>query len=392
MAKRKEIIAMNKHRNREGGHFEFRNDWDPKRVVHVYEPKLGVESILVIDNTALGPGCAGVRVSSAITPFKIFKLARATTLKCALADIPFGGAMAGIKANPNEVDKTSLIKSFAEEVSAYIPEECIVAPEMNTGAEEMAAFAEVIGKPYGVTGKPERVGGIPYELGVIGFGVGIAIETAPQVAPAIFDRKNIFESTVAMYGFNAIGSEIAKYLVSKRAKIVAISDFWGGCYNPESIDIRKALKHACATTEKKSIKNCKSGTPISKDELLRIDCDVLVFSSWENVISKYQASLIRAKCIVEGGNNLLTPDVEQILHKKGALVIPDILATAGGVIASYAECNGWNPNIAFSVIASKIEKNTKLVIQHALNSKLLPRSVCIEWAQNRVKKATEEKI
>lgn len=384
MYEKTEITDKNEHQSFKIEASEYQDKWGPKRVVHVYDDILRAESILVIDNVALGPGCTGVRLSSTVTPLKIFQLARATTWKSALADIPFGGAMIGIKTNPDEINKIAYIKSFAKKFSAYVPDECIVAPEMNTGAEEMAAFAEALGNYHGITGKPERMGGIPYELGTISFGIGVAIETVVEVARAMFHGKNISNTTIALCGFDMVGSGVAKYLATKNAKIVAISDSWGCCYNPKGLDISRALKRACATGEKKSIKRFKPATAISKDDFLSADCDVLVITGCEEIVGEKEANIIGAKCVVEGANGLLSSEAEQILYKNGVLVIPDILATTGGIIASYAECNSWSPSIAFSVIESKIAEKTKFIIMESLEKKIPPRSICVKFAQERI--------
>lgn len=363
----------------------FLDKWGPERIEEVHDSELGIDGILIIDNTSLGPGCGGIKISSTVTHFNTFQLARSTTWKGALFDIPLGGASAGIKANPAEIDKLKCIRAFAHKVASYVPERYIAAPGMNTGKLEMCAFAEELRNNSSATGKPESLGGIPYELGVIGFGVGVAVETVVKTAHSIGGiSKNLSEVTIGIRGWGRVGCEVAKYITNKKARVVAICDSWGGCYNSKGLDISKTLKYACAESERKSVKSFKLGTTLSKDEFMGIECDLIILTDWEPTLDEKKAKLIKAKCVVEGSDNSVPPDVEQILHKCGIFVVPDILATAGGVISSYAECNSWSSNIAFSVIEAKIEERTKLVIQQALESKTPPRTICIELAQSRI--------
>jgi len=136
----------------------FLNGWGPINVIQVYDPDFNMQGILIIDNTALGPACGGIKISPTITPHQVFLNARKMTLSCALVNVKFGGAAAGIRANPFEVRKIELMKSFARGVSPYVPDQYIATPDMNVGQGEMAAFVEEVGDRRGATGKPEDMG------------------------------------------------------------------------------------------------------------------------------------------------------------------------------------------------------------------------------------------
>ena len=263
---------------------------------------------------------------------------------------------------------------------------------MNTGEKEIAAFVEEIGDLKVATGKPERLGGIPRELGTIGFGIGVSIETALEVlSPAI--QVSLLGLKVVIQGFDNIGAELAKYLANKGAMIVGISDYWGAAYNSKGIDISKALKYAYAINEEHSIKNCKNTTEIPRDAILHVNCDVLVLSTISEAITAENADQIRAKLVVESGYTSITSQAELLLFRRGVLVLPDLLVNTGGVIGSYVEYLGLDTNDAFAMIDSKIRKNTKQVLDIAMNSETmaLPKIVAMKIAMNRVSKAMRQR-
>ena len=368
----------------------FTDRWGPEKVIRVYDPDIGMEGILVIDNTALGPGKGGMRIRAGVTPAEVFKLARTMTWKCALADLPFGGAKGGIIADPYSIDKIKYMKSFARAISPFVPNQWVSAPDMNVGEREIEAFVEEIGDLRGATGKPERLGGIPHELGTTGFGVGVSIETTLEVISQVSPiQESLTDLKVAIQGFGNVGSELAKYLASKGAKIVGLSDYWGAVYNPNGIDVPKALKHAYATDEAHSIKNCKGVTEISRNDLLYVDCDILVPAAVANVITAENADRIKAKLVFEAANNPTTAQAEEMLFKRGVLVLPDMLVNPGGVIGSYVEFLGKGADEAFAMIDSKIRKNTRSVLEASINNETmtLPRSVAMKIAMERVSNA-----
>lgn len=368
----------------------FLNGWGPINVIQIYNPDFNMQGILVLDNAILGPACGGIKISPMITPHQVFLNARRMTLSCALVNVNFGGAAAGIRANPFEVDKIKLIKSFAKGVSPYVPDQYITGPDMHVGQGEMAAFVEEIGDRRGATGKPEDMGGIPHELGVIGFGMGVAIEASIEAVRSLSVLpSNISEVKIAIQGFENIGCTVGKYLANKDAKIVAISDNWCTIYDSEGIDITKFLGYSTATIEKQSLKHCKIGKILPKEDIVKIDCDIFVPTTDNKVLTEENARGLKSKCIVEGINNPTTPIADQMLHQEGVLVLPDILTMAGGAISSYAEYNGNSCEMAFSLIESKIRETTKQVIQHSLESGIPLRRVAKEIARERILQAME---
>ena len=368
--------------------------WGPEKVIRVYDPDIGMEGILCIDNTALGPGKGGMRIRAGVTPTEVFKLARTMTWKCALADLPFGGAKGGINADPYTIDKIKYMKSYARSISVFCPNQWVSAPDMNVGEREIEAFVEEIGDLKAATGKPEKLGGIPHELGTTGFGIGVSIETTLEVLSQVVPIQDSLQGLkVAIQGFGNVGSELAKYLANNGAKVVGLSDFWGAVYNPEGIDMAKALKHAYATDETHSLKYCKGSSEIPRDDLLYVDCDILVPAAVSKVINANNADLIKAKLVVEAANIPTTPEAEESLFKRGVLVMPDMLVNAGGVIGSYVEYLGKSADDAFAMIDSKIRKNTIEVLKTAINSETitLPRTVAMKIAMDRVSRAMRQR-
>ena len=368
----------------------FNDNWGPEKVVQVYDPDLRMEGILIIDNTALGPGKGGFRIRADLTPQEVFRLARTMTWKCALADLPFGGAKGGIRADPYLIDKLKHVESFARAVSAYVPNDWVAAPDMNIGEREIRAFVEIIGDGKAATGKPEDLGGIPHELGTTGFGVGVSIEsTLKFMSQFIPIQETVEDLKVAIQGFGNVGSELGMYLANRGAKIVAISDFWGAAYNPDGIEMKTAAKHAYATQEKQSCIHCKNTRRIGRNEILEVDCDVLVPAAVGGVITETNVGKIKTKIVVEAANNPTTREAEESLFRRGILVIPDMLANAGGVIGSYAEYLGKSPDAAFTLIDSKIRDNTTKVLESSVTGDIviLPRDAAMMIAKERVLKA-----
>ncbi len=370
----------------------FLDLWGPENVVQVYNPRLQMSGILVIDNTALGPGKGGIRISPTVTPLEIFRLARAMTWKCALADIPFGGAKSGIQINPFNGDKIQKVEAFARLIAPYVPDKYIAAPDMNVGEKEIEAFVNAIGDLNGATGKPFKLGGIPHELGTTGFGVGVALETGLDLlGDDIGLPTDISDIRVAIQGFGNVGLGIAKFLENKGSTVVALTDFWGGIHNPKGININEAEQYSYAQSESQSIKNYSGGNKFSREDIFNVDCDVFIPCACGDVLTKHTTPNFTAKLVVEGANNATTPVAEHRLYKKGVVVIPDFLANAGGVIGSYAEYKHKTVEEAFSLIESKIKSNTCTVLDGHRNSGCLPRLIAEGIAEKRILKAMDRK-
>jgi len=366
----------------------FPDEWGPELVVQTYDPKTGVRGVLVIDNTARGPGKGGMRIAPDVNARMVFRLARTMTWKCALADLPFGGAKAGIRADPYKGDRIAQVKSFARSIAPYVPNRWVSAPDMNVGEKEIEAFVNEVGDLKAATGKPEHLGGIPHETGTTGFGVAVAMEAMLQRGeghlPLPASLNNV---KVAIQGFGNVGSELARFLCAKGVRIVAICDYWSGVHDENGIDFAKVSKFAYAKSESQSLGACREAKRIPCDAIFDIDCDIFVPAAVGNVLTMETAPRLKAKAVLEAANNPTTSEAERFLHRKGVIVLPDILVNAGGVIGSYAEYKDKTPDEAFGLIDSKIRENTTLVVDRSIETGTMPRAVAMRIAKERVTEA-----
>jgi glutamate dehydrogenase (NAD(P)+) len=369
---------------------DFVDEWGPEKVIQTYDPKTGMKGILVIDNTALGPGKGGIRFRPDVDVKEVFRLARAMTWKCALAELPFGGAKSGIIADDRKISKEqkkAIVEAFAKSLKPVCPSMYVAAPDMNTAEEEMKWFAKANDSMKACTGKPKELGGIPHELGSTGFGVFHSTLVAAK-----HYGLNIEDATVGIQGFGNVGIFAAKHLSEVGAKIVSVSDSKGCLYDKDGVIFNELVKIKNRTgsvtnySEESKIDE-HSGQTFRCGKIFELPVDILIPAAIPDVITKKNVDKVKAKIIVEGANIPIPHDVERILHKKGILVVPDFVANAGGVISSYIEYIGGTPEKAFKLIEEKIRKNTKLVLEKAKNEKITPRDAAMDIAKKRVKKA-----
>ena len=365
------------------------DQWGPQKVVQVYDPATAMEGCLVIDNTARGPGEGGVRIDPELTPAELFRLARTMTWKCALADLPFGGARACISANPEAIDRRKYVKSFARAVSPLVPSQWIASPEADMDDKDMEVFVEEIGDLRGAAGKPERMGGIPQEPGAIGYGVGIAIEAALEaLGNVIPTRRQVSGMKVAMHGCGSAGIELARFLAKEGFKVVSISDPRGAIADPKGIDVSGEM--TCEHAGGQERPNKARAHPVASQgtDPLYVDCDILVVGTRARAIAEDDAERIRAKLVVEAEDHAVGI-AEEALFRRGIVVVPDLLANAGGPIAAYVEYAGGSADRAFAMIESKTRENTERVLEGSVKNErmVLPRTVATRIAMDRVREA-----
>ncbi|MBN2051975.1 Glu/Leu/Phe/Val dehydrogenase [Candidatus Woesearchaeota archaeon] len=358
----------------------------PEKILEVFDSKTGMRGFVVIDNTALGPGKGGIRMTPSVSIDEVAKLARAMTYKCALAGLPFGGGKSGIVADPRKMSpeqKNAIIASFSKALKVVCPKLYVSAPDINTAEHEMKIFAEANGSMKSCTGKPASMGGIPHELGSTGFGVHHA--TLVAVKHLGLDIKNL---SFAVEGFGNVGWFAAKFLTEKGAKLVATSDSKGLVYVPDGMDFNKLVD---VKKEKGTVTAYPSGQIMKGEDIVGLDVDILVTAAVPDLITEANKDSIKAKIVVEGSNIPTTADIEQYLHDKGILVVPDFVANAGGVISSYVEYIGGTPERMFKMVESKVVKNTAKVLKVAKKQKIKPRDAAVHVAIERIKKKMEKK-
>ncbi|MGV3596956.1 MAG: Glu/Leu/Phe/Val family dehydrogenase [Bacteroidota bacterium] len=298
------------------------------------------EGYRVVHSDVLGPSKGGIRYDRNVSLDEVKALAAWMTWKCAIVGIPYGGAKGGIICDPrsmssNEVER--LTRSYTVAMAdVFGPDKDIPAPDVNTSAREMAWIVDEFSKikgvtsPAVVTGKPLSLGGSLGREAATGRGVMVTCRAAMGklgMTPT--------ESTCAVQGFGNVGSNSARLIAMQGVKIVAISDHTGDFYNPNGIDVEDAI--AYRNSNKGVLDGYKGAQRIGNGELITLDVDILVPAALENVITAENAPNIKAKLIVEGANGPTEAAADEILNSKGIVVVPDILANAGGVTVSYFE-------------------------------------------------------
>ena len=298
------------------------------------------EGIRVIHNNILGPSKGGIRYAPDVSVDEVKALAAWMTWKCAVVGVPFGGGKGGIRCNPREMSPAELERMTrrytANMIDVFGPDRDVPAPDMNTNEQTMAWIVDTYSmharrtENAVVTGKPVALGG---SLGRReATGRGVMTVTLGALAKLGLNPESC---TVAVQGFGNVGSVAAHLLKAQGCKIVAVSDMSGGYYNANGLDL--LAMEAYARGNRGLLEGYPEAEAITNDDLLTLDVDVLVPAAKEDQITRKNADRIKAKVIVEGANGPTTPEADDILRDKGALVIPDILANAGGVTVSYFE-------------------------------------------------------
>ena len=326
----------------------------------------------VLHSNILGPGKGGIRFDPDVNLDEVRALAAWMTWKCAVVDIPYGGAKGGIACNPREMsagEMERLMRAYTVSMlDVFGPDKDIPAPDMGTGPREMAWLMDEYSKAKGmtvnavVTGKPLVLGGSLGRTEATGRGVMTS-------ALAGMDKLKInpYKSTAAVQGFGNVGSHAAALLHERGVMIKAISDISGAYYNENGIDIEGAMKYR--DLNKGTLENFPGAERITNEELLMLDVDVLVPAAKEDVINNENAPYIRAKMIVEGANGPTSASADDIINEKGILVVPDILANAGGVTVSYFE---WIQNrIGYKWTLDRVNRRSDRIMKVAFDKVFL---------------------
>ncbi len=328
----------------------------PQRVVEVVLPVLMDDGTVrtytgyrVLHSSVRGPGKGGIRYHPNVDLDEVRALAYWMTLKCALVDIPFGGAKGGVMCNPHERSETELARITRRYISALGdnigPYTDIPAPDVYTDAQTMAWIYDTFSMMHPgennlpvVTGKPLELGGSPGRNAATAQGAVFVTEHFIEMG-ALADIDSLAHATVAVQGFGNAGWHAARLLDAEGATIVALSDSKGGIFDPNGLDPRRVYEHKAETGSVVDFPGAKSLLPM---ELLEVPCDILVPAALENQITVDNASRVAAQLVVEAANGPITPAADRILAERGIPVLPDILANAGGVVVSYYE---WVQNL-----------------------------------------------
>lgn len=346
-------------------------------------------------NNARGPTKGGIRFHPEVDLEEVKALAFLMTLKCAVVNIPFGGSKGGIVVDSKQLSKGELerlSRAYIREIYKFIgPDTDIPAPDVNTNPQIMAwmldEYEEITGRhaPGVITGKPVELGGsLVRDISTALGGVFVLKEVLKGRNMKPEDTK------VVVQGFGNAGMNIAKILYEEKYQIVAVSDSQTGIYDKKGLEIEKVIDHK---TNKNSLSGFKDAKEITNEELLEIECDVLIPAALGNQITKENAENIKAKIILEISNGSTTTEADKIIEKKGIQVIPDILANAGGVVVSYFEWvqNSMNYYWTREEVTKKLEEKmvtaTKDVEKACKEFKCSMRDAAYTIAVNRVLQA-----
>ncbi len=367
----------------------------PEYVVDVYDPSIGMRGFVVIDNTVLGPGKGGVRMTPTVSVEEVYRLARTMTWKNALAGIPFGGAKAGIvwpEGGSYELKK-QYVQSFARLIKPLVPRLYITGPDVHTGEREMQWFVEATGIWKSATGKPSnlctifaghnKACGIPHERGSTGFGVAKVTAVAAK-----FAGLPLKGARVAIHGFGNVGTFTYQLLTEAGARVVALSDRSAAIADKNGLDENILYKFIKART---LLDQYPKRSHISQEDFWAVPTDILIPASVTDVINEKNKKRIKTKIIVEGGNIPMSESIEEEFVKKGILVVPDFVANAGGVISSFAEYKGYSAKTMFKLVEEKVTTSAQTVLSESLKHHKNPRAVGMAIAQHRVEAAMKKR-
>ncbi|MCL4464682.1 MAG: Glu/Leu/Phe/Val dehydrogenase [Chloroflexi bacterium] len=328
-------------------------------------------------NLSRGPAKGGIRYHPDVTIDEVRALSMWMTWKCAVVNIPYGGAKGGVICDPKKMtlpELERLTRRYTTEISIIIgPERDIPAPDVNTNARTMAWIMDTYSMHKGysvpavVTGKPIAIGGSEGRAEATGRGCMYTVLEALKHL-----KMEPTRTATAVQGFGNVGATTALLLHEQGSRIIGLSDSRGGIYNPKGLDPHKALRYKQETG---ALADFPDSDPISNAELLALPCDILVPAALENQITVRNADKVRAKIVAEGANGPTTPEADEILYQKGIFLIPDVLANAGGVTVSYFEWVQDLQNLFWDVdeINRRLERIMVRSFQEVLNN-----SQCVE--------------
>lgn len=363
------------------------DEWGPEKVVCVSDRRTGMRGVLVIDNTARGMGKGGTRMSPTVSTTEVARLARNMTWKWAGVDLFYGGAKAGIQADPAAASKEDVLRAFVRALRNEVPEEYVFGLDVGLTESDAAIMLDEAGRG-GAVGTPYALGGLPYDqLGVTGFGIAETIDTAAQ-----FAGLTTAALSVSIQGFGAVGAATARRLDELGATVIAVSTSQGGLHNPAGLDVAQLLalrdEHGDALVAYYS-----DAKPLAAGEELTITADVLVPAALQDVIDVELAAKLPARIVAEGANLPSSPAAQQVLHERGLIVVPDFIANAGGVVAAAvamdSRFSGIRPESAmvFESISTKLRASTREALEGSRAQGQTTHHVARATAQARVAEA-----
>jgi glutamate dehydrogenase (NAD(P)+) len=353
------------------------NDLGPAKVIHVREPRLGLDAVLVVDNVACGPAIGGLRMAPDVSVEECARLARAMTLKNAAAGLAHGGGKSVLVGDPRtpRAQKEQLIRAFAHALRNET--DYIFGPDMGTDETCMAWVKDEIGRAVGL---PAAFGGLPLdELGATAWGLLASAEAAAPYAGIALEGARM-----VVQGFGAVGKHSARFLAERGARLVGASDSGGTISDPGGLDVGALMR---LKNEGRSVCEYPGGTKLAAAAVIGIECDIWIPAARPDVVRADNAGELRTRLVLQGANIPFTPEAEQALHAKGVIAVPDFIANAGGVICAAMEYAGATRSAAFDAIAERVRGNTATVLANAKANAQTPREAAVALAEFRVREA-----
>jgi glutamate dehydrogenase (NAD(P)+) len=353
------------------------DDLGPAKIIHVREPRLGLEAALVIDNVACGPSIGGLRMAPDVSLVECARLARAMTLKNAAAGLAHGGGKSVLCGDPRMPPgrKEQLVRAFAHALRNET--DYIFGPDMGTDEACMAWVDDEIGR---AVGRPAAIGGIPLDdIGATGWGIRQAAEVA---APSC--GLHLAGARVAVQGFGAVGRHSARFLAERGAILVAASDSRGTIVDPAGLRVPDLI---ALKSEGRSVCEYPAGRKLDREAVVDVECDIWIPAARPDVVREDNVHRLKTRLVLQGANIPFTPAAEQTLHDQGVLVVPDFIANAGGVICAAMEYQGATQADALAAIEERIRANTKTVLDAVRARGIPPRQAALELATARVRQA-----
>ena len=357
--------------------FEFADELGPTKVLHVYEPVVGLKGVLVVDNVALGPAIGGIRMAPDVSAVECFRLARGMSLKNSAAGLSHGGGKAVLYGDPKLPleKKERLIRAFAaslRDISEYIP-----APDMGTDEQCMAWIKDEMGR---VVGLPREIGGIPLdEIGATAWGLFHAIDVAVKYCD--FELES---ARVVIQGFGSVGKHAARFLAERNVVLVGVADSEGAIYDSSGFDVQRLLE---LKESGKSVTEYPGAKKLGLEAIIDLDCDIWIPAARPDVINEVNMGRLKAKLVAPGANIAVTDGAEKYLHENGVLCLPDFIANAGGVICAAMEYSGANESAVYQTIQEKVSHNTREILKLSKERGVLPKRAAVDFAVERIKKA-----
>lgn len=357
--------------------FTYADTYGPARIIYIYEPRIALKGVLVIDNVAVGPAIGGLRMAPDVNVGECFRLARAMTLKNAAAGLAHGGGKSVLYGDPKMParDKECLIRAMA--CALRDCQDYIFGPDMGTDETCMGWIRDEIGRAVGL---PESLGGIPLDkIGATGWGVRHAVEVAAPVAG--FELSG---ARVVVQGFGAVGQHAARFLSGTGAVLVGAADSRGTLYDPQGIDVGALMD---LKNLGKSVVDYPKGQKLDRDAVIDLECEVWVPAARPDVINEANVDRLRTRLVAQGANIPVTAAAEKTLHERGVLCLPDFIANAGGVICGALEYHGGWKGLVFDVVAEKVRANTEQMLRRVRQEGRLPRDIAVDMALSVLRKA-----